>query len=332
MLIPDSVEQSLPRNDRQVEGFPVALSPALAVEGLEGTLEWAAGHSDAILDLLADRGAIVFRDFPIANAQEFDRFIGAFGLESFTYAESLSNAVRMNVTERVFTANEAPPSVEIFLHHEMAQTPLFPSRLFFYCEVAPSQGGATPLCRSDRLLEELQVTEPDFVERCETLGVRYVNVMPGSDDAGSGQGRSWRSTLGVDTTHEAERRLESLGYDFEWLHEEALRVTTAALPAVRELKDGRRVFFNQLIAAFRGWKDTRNDPGKSLRFGDDSPMDKAALATASSLADELSFDLQWKPGDVALLDNFMVMHGRRPFAGSRRVLASLVADSGDRLA
>ncbi|MEL7517687.1 MAG: TauD/TfdA family dioxygenase, partial [Pseudomonadota bacterium] len=33
----------------------------------------------------------------------------------------------------------------------------------------------------------------------------------------------------------------------------------------------------------------------------------------------------WQPGDVALVDNFTVMHGRRPFEGKRRVLASLVA-------
>jgi hypothetical protein len=37
----------------------------------------------------------------------------------------------------VFTANEAPAEIEIFLHHEMAQTPRFPSHLFFFCEKSP---------------------------------------------------------------------------------------------------------------------------------------------------------------------------------------------------
>ena len=57
----------------------------------------------------------------------------ALPLPAFTYDESLSNAVRRNRTDRVFTANEAPPELEIFLHHEMAQTPCFPRYLFFYC-------------------------------------------------------------------------------------------------------------------------------------------------------------------------------------------------------
>lgn len=104
-----------------------------------------------------------------------------------------------------------------------------------------------------------------------------------------------------------------------------LRVTTPALPAVRELADGRKVFFNQLIAAFRGWKDARNEAGKSIQFGDGSSIDPADMAVAIELADELSFDTPWQAGDVALVDNFLVMHGRRPFSGKRAVLASLVA-------
>ena len=92
------------------------------------------------------------------------------------------------------------------------------------------------------------------------------------------------------------------------------------------------MFFNQLIAAFRGWKDTRNDPRKSICFGDDSEIPNESMQIAIDLADDLSFDIAWQTGDVALLDNFLVMHGRRPFSGKRAVLASLVADDGSRLA
>ena len=50
------------------------------------------------------------------------------------------------------------------------------------------------------------------------------------------------------------------------------------------------------------------------------------MAKAIKIGDELSFDISWQSGDVALVDNFLVMHGRRPFEGQRRVLASLIAD------
>ncbi len=273
---------------------------------------------------LAATGAVLFRGFDVPESTAFDQAVLAYGAENFPYAESLSNAVRVNVTPRVFTANEAPPTTSIYLHHEMAQTPVYPSKLFFYCEQAPGQGGATPLCRSDILLDDLWTQAPDLMARFERLGVRYSNTMPAENDAQSGQGRSWKSTLGAETKAAAEARLSALGYDWTWQSGDTLRVTSPVLSAVRTLPDGRRVFFNQLIAAYRGWADGRNDPSKAITFGDGTPLQAEDMATAIDLSDRLSWDLEWQTGDVALIDNFLVMHGRRPFEGKRRVLASLI--------
>lgn len=323
---------ALPGQQQHPDAFPLAIGPSSEDVTLEETLAWARAEKRRLVELAKDHGALLFRGFPVTGADDFDTFIRAFELDSFTYEESFSNAIRINKTDLVFTANEAPPDVSIFLHHEMAQTPLYPAQLFFCCEIAPESDGETPLCRSDVLLRELEVAAPNFVQACERLGVRYSNVMPGEDDPASGQGRSWRSTLGVTSRDEAETRMKELGYDFEWRSDESLRATTPVLPAIRRLRDGRRVFFNQLIAAFRGWQDARNEARKSIRFGDESEIPADAMQMAIDLADELSFDVAWQAGDVALVDNYLVMHGRRPFKGARRVLVSLVADDGSRLA
>ena len=287
--------------------------------------EWIAQHRTQIEDQLALTGAILFRGFGVVNDADFDAFIRAFDWPNFTYAESLSNAVRRNRTELVFTANEAPSTVSIFLHHEMAQTPVYPSKLLFFCEQAAEQGGATPICRSDILLQQLREQLPDFVAACERKGVRYSQTMPLEEDLASGQGRSWKSTLSAENRQQAEGKLAHLDYDWQWQEDGSLSVTTPVLPAVRQLNDGRTVFFNQLIAAFRGWKDARNSGEKSICFGDGSAIDSSHMALAIDLADKLTFDIPWQSGDVALLDNFLVMHGRRPFQGKRTVLASLVA-------
>lgn len=298
--------------------------PAIILGGGDLTA-FLSANKPAVDAALDDAGALLFRGFAVPDPLAFDAAVEAYGEPGFTYEDSLSNAVRTNVTPRVFTANEAPPTTEIFLHHEMAQTPIFPSKLFFYCEVAADGGGATPLCRSDWVLDRLASEAPDFVARVEAEGVRYTNVMPGSDDAGSGQGRSWRSTLSVEDRAGAEARLKALGYNWEWREDDSLRATTPALPAIHKLADGRKTFFNQLIAAFRGWADSRNAPNRSITFGKGEPITSDDMASAIAIADELTADLAWQAGDVALVDNFLVMHGRRPFEGRRRVLASLIA-------
>jgi alpha-ketoglutarate-dependent taurine dioxygenase len=282
------------------------------------------GPSKTIVsDLINAHGFVVFRGYDVQSDQDFHRFVESFELENFKYADSFSNAVRHNRTDRVFTANEAPPNVEIFLHHEMAQTLTFPGALFFFCEKAAESGGATPICRSDLTLKTLETQNPTFVAKLRSVGVKYRNSMPSEANHESGQGRSWKDTLTVNSAHEAEEKLVALGYQFNWLEDGGLSVQTPALAAVDHFGRGKDVFFNQIVAAAAGWTVAADDKEPRLCFGDDSPIEHADLAGTIKAAYQHTVDLKWQTGDVALLDNLKVMHGRRPFEGSRSVLASL---------
>jgi len=193
----------------------------------------------------------------------------------------------------------------------------------FYCLQPAEKGGASPLCRSDVLYNLLEKQCPQFIADCEHKGLQYSNVMPGADDAASGIGRSWQSTLGVQTKEAAEQRLRDLNYSWEWVDQDCLRATTPPLPAVMEVSPGRKTFFNQLIAAFSGWKDSRNNPAEAVRHGDGSALDAEAVAQSIQLAEEIAFDCQWQAGDAVVVDNTIAMHARRPFEGTRKVFASL---------
>jgi hypothetical protein len=307
------------------EPFPLVLACRTPDVTLDDAVAWISEHADELCEKASRHGAVLFRGFPLRTAEDFDRFLTAFGLDSFPYEDSLSNAVRVNRTPRVFTANEAPPTVTISLHHEMAQTPLYPSKLFFFCEKPAEEGGATPLCRSDVLWDRLVERYPKFAHDCRSKGVRYSHVMPSGDDPTSGMGRSWQSTLKTTTREGAEQRLQNLGYTWQWLDDGSLRAVTPLLACVRELSPGRHAFFNQLIAAYTGWKDTRNDPSKAITFGDGGSLDPEAMKFAIEAGERLTFDVPWQQGDVTLIDNFKVMHGRRTFSGTRKVLASLAA-------
>jgi alpha-ketoglutarate-dependent taurine dioxygenase len=291
---------------------------------LGDSILWAQENHAELIDLAFRHGTVLFRNFGTVTDQDFDTFIQAFNLENFHYQQSLSNAVRFNRTERVFTANEAPADVKIFLHHEMAQTPIYPSRLFFFCEQPAETGGATPICRSDVLVVRLQEQHPQFVADLITKGLKYRNILPDQDDPKSGMGRSWRSTFQAETPEQCEVNMAELGYTGEWRDDGSLVSTTPILDGIRTLPDGRQTFFNQLIAAYRGWGSDDNS-GPPITFGDGTPLDHLAVTAACDIADELTFNVPWQQGDVALVDNYVAMHARQTFTGTRKILASLVA-------
>ncbi|MEX0585709.1 MAG: TauD/TfdA family dioxygenase, partial [Pirellulales bacterium] len=150
--------------------FPLVVQCDAPAVDCKAVAAWIGERRDELARQAGDHGAILFRGFPVETPDDFDRFIAAFDFENFPYDQSLSNAVRVNFTPRVFSANEAPPNVNIFLHHEMAQTPIFPGKLFFFCRQPAEQGGATPLCRSDVLFERMTERCPQFARDCEQKG------------------------------------------------------------------------------------------------------------------------------------------------------------------
>lgn len=307
--------------------FPSVILNQEGLDTIEATNEWIKQHKTELEAELSNSGAILFRGFPVDSAESFDAFSATFEYPSFTYKESLSNAVRINFTERVFTANEAPKEVEIYLHHEMAQTPISPEKLFFFCNSAADQGGATPICRSDQLFKALESELPELAKEFEIKGLRYTTHMPSKDNSDSGQGRSWASTLDVETKPQAEKKLAKLGYDWQWQDDGSLRAVTPVLPAVLVLENGKKVFYNQLIAAYMGWAGVREEPSRALSFGDGSAIPKEALERIAAISENFTYDLQWQDGDVALIDNKITMHGRRPYSGERKrqVLVALAA-------
>lgn len=89
----------------------------------------------------------------------------------------VGNEARMTAPQ-VLTTNESPPSQPIPFHHELAQTPDYPSHILFYCSVNAAEGGSTPLIRSDFVYNWLTEKYPDFIKKVEELGVKYVRTVP----------------------------------------------------------------------------------------------------------------------------------------------------------
>ena len=272
---------------------------------------------------MLQHGAILFRDFPIDGPEGFESALDAAEFVNMPYVGGA--APREEVTQgRILTANESPPSEPIPFHHEMAQVPSPPAYIFFYCEIPSETGGQTAIVHSNRVYERFRDACPDFADKIEELGVRYIRVMPDTDDASSPIGRSWRSTFLTDNRSEAEEKMRQAGTTWKWLEDGNLYTETATLPAIRtEPRSGQKTFFNSVVAAYTGWTDVRNTPEKAVVCGDGSAVDGPGLLATAQAMNEECVAFKWQKGDMLLIDNSLVLHSRRPYTGRRRILASI---------
>ncbi|EFQ34599.1 uncharacterized protein GLRG_09743 [Colletotrichum graminicola M1.001] len=58
-------------------------------------------------------------------------------------------------------------------------------------------------------------------------------------------------------------------------------------------------------------------------YGDGTPIDVKVLDLLLKLAEDGAVDVEWEKEDLVLLDNYAVMHSRKPWNGTRQVLAAL---------
>lgn len=331
-LLSDRVEALDLEMLRVVDGaiFPLVLSPR------EGELTdptechaWFAAHGETLREALRDHGTIFFRGFSLRGAEDFEGAIDQAQFKEMPYVGGA--APRAVVTaRRILTANESPPDQPIPFHHEMAQVPNPPGYVFFYCEIAPEEGGSTPIVHSHRVYQRFRAINEDFCQKLEEVGVRYVRVMPSEDDPTSPIGRSWRATFqvsaedAVEARRIAEQKMKEAGTEWRWLEGDELHTITATVPAIRvDPRTQKPTFFNSAVAAYTGWADQRNDPTRAVRCGDDSPVDgEVLLATAEAMKEE-RVAIPWREGDMMWIDNQLTMHSRQPYRGARRILAAI---------
>jgi Taurine catabolism dioxygenase TauD, TfdA family len=86
--------------------------------------------------------------------------------------------------------------------------------LFFYCDVAPPEGGETPIALSHMIHRLMAEREPEFVSRLAAEGLRYVRVAPEESDLSSALGRGWKSTFFAETREEAELNAKKVPHWF----------------------------------------------------------------------------------------------------------------------
>ncbi|KAJ4831081.1 hypothetical protein Tsubulata_006068 [Turnera subulata] len=288
---------------------PKILSPSVPVPSLSFLVDAIKAHKPFLDSLLFNTGAVLFRGFPVSTDSDFNDVVEAFGYEELPYTGGAGT--RTHVVGRVYTSNEAPLDLKIPFHHEMCPLPVFPSKLFFFCEVEPTSGGETPIVLSHVVHNKIREKYPDFVRRLEDPGLIYAITVPKETDLSHPTGRGWRFTYSTEDKSVAEERAAKLNTRLEWLENGGVKSIIGPVQGIRydEARD-RKTWFNVIGAAAR--TEERKDPLIDIKFGDGGePLPVDILLDCIKILEEESVAIPWQRGDFILLDNLAVLHGRR---------------------
>ncbi|HEU4407580.1 MAG TPA: TauD/TfdA family dioxygenase [Polyangiaceae bacterium] len=299
---------------------PFVLRPA--VEGVD-LVAWARGRSAQVEEWLVRWGAVLFRGFGVRGAADFDALVAALTPGALPYLERSSP--RSQVAGNVYTSTDHPPEYPIFLHNEQSYNLAFPRHIFFFCERAAPRGGATPIGDTRRVYRRL---DPALRERFERQGYLYVR------NFGGRLGLAWQEAFQTTDRAEVERYCRANAIEWAWGPGDRLRTRQVRRAVARHPRTGEPCWCNHATFfhvttlepavrdALLGQLGGDELPNNTY-FGDGSPIGPEELEAlrAAYLAELVRFD--WREGDVLMLDNLLMAHGRDPFEGPRRVLTAM---------
>ena len=286
-------------------------------------------NQNEIEENLLKHGGILFRGFQIDRLADFESAVKNCYGDLIDYNDRATH--RTQVEGKVYTATNYPPELEIILHNESSFAAKFPRRIFFYCIEAAETGGETPIADVRKVYEQI---DPAIRKPFEEKGVLYVRNL-----AGGPFGFTWQEVYQTQDKAEMERFCKESETDFEWIDEKKVRTKQLRPAIAKHPVTGELLWLNhatvlnvyaiepklqQMLLKF--FKE--NDLPNNTYYGDGTSIGKDVIDGLREAYDSSTVAFRWEPGDVLMLDNMLVAHGRKPFSGQRKVVVAMAKPVG----
>jgi alpha-ketoglutarate-dependent taurine dioxygenase len=305
-----------------IEGknLPMQLKPAIEGADLK---EWACRHREFIETTLLQHGGILFRDFAVHTQQAFEEYVSLASAQLLHYTEGATP--RTAVSDKVYTSTEYPPDQSIALHNELSYVTTWPMRIWFFCLIPASQGGETPIADMRRVYQRIPAAIRERFAAKRWMLVR---------NYGRHLSLSWQTAFRTIERSTVEEYCRTHQIAFEWRGPDHLRTSQVRPAIARHPQTKEFLWFNHI--AF--WHVSSLEPGTReallqlyppedlpyhTYYGDGSPIEEAVIEEINHAYQRETVKFVWQEGDVLMLDNMLVSHGRSPYRGPRRILTAM---------
>jgi len=279
--------------------FGYIVSPAAFDTGNHGI----SGDDHAeIKRLYAESGFVLFRGFGF-DVDTFGPLVQSFSSEIVRHP----NMLRQSVTDDRSILLVDPNETAIPAHSELTYTPLRPEMQWFLCVKSAASGGETTVYDGHAILEALKpATRKTFVDK--RLKWKMEQPIPPA---------VWQALFGIRTADEAIEIFQKFaGFQFRFADDGTLTFQYLTPAIVTSKYTGRLAFANNYLVG-----------GIPLELEDGTAIPSDYRWEILEVSERYAIPISWESGDVAMIDNNRVMHGRRKFKDTTRKIAAMVSNA-----
>jgi alpha-ketoglutarate-dependent taurine dioxygenase len=283
-----------------------------------------------LMEAYRDTGAVFFRGFD-ATIEDFEALSASLMTDLFTNrgaAFSFGSLKRSTVKDNptLMTATGKRQDFPLPLHGEFYYFKHPPQMIWFYCATPAAEGGETTIGDG---AEVAAAFTPATADRLRRRGIRYERYLPDGD---------WQVAFQSADRDEIARVCDENAATVSWGDDGSL-VTEFRSSAFLTDSRGRDVFINDVLPVAYGELAILNGqaaqyapdmahtrPSLVVRWDDGTPIEPEILKEMLTVTSTLEVPVPARAGDILVVDNRRIMHGRRASnSPDRRVLVRMGA-------
>jgi amino acid adenylation domain-containing protein len=300
--------------------IPLVIEPQTDILDLAG---WVAHNWQSVEADLYKHGALLFRGFQVPDQVAFQSVVKATSVPLMQYMEGATP--RTELGGKVYTSTEYPADQSIALHNELTYVMSWPMKIWFYCLQPAQEQGETPIADMRNVLRRL---DPKIVKRFAEKGWLLVR------NFGEGLSLPWQTSFHRNTRPELEAYCREARIEWQWKTGDDLQTRQRRPAIATHPVRGEQVWFNhiafwhisslesQLREAMLNLFGEEN-LAYNTYYGDGSRIEDSVVAEIRAAYRQETVAFLWQHGDILMLDNMLVAHGRSPFVGPRKVLVAM---------
>lgn len=275
-------------------------------------------NPEQLIDLFKQHGLLLFSGFHV-DTDNFERFTNEFSSDYMDNrgGGSLREVINKDGDKTILSVsysydankasfdNEGQRVFPLALHSDRSYTKSQPPVMWFYCATPASSDGETTVCDGAEVYKQLGESTRRFLKENP---IKYIRTYTDNE------WQLWAQTDSLDAVTKYCRDNE-----LTLTVNEDNSVTTESIKmAVVKTRWGERdAFVNSILLVL--WQEDELGTSRSIvRMADGSKIPADILDEVREVTEALTRDIAWNSGEIAMIDNTRVLHGRRMFSDPKR--------------
>jgi len=253
-------------------------------------------NREEIISLFKSYGLLLFRGFE-TNFDIFKEFTNSLSTNFMDYVGGVFTRRVINEDATILSVNDFQS--EIKLHGEMYYQKNIPLMLWFFCAHPAAQDGETIVCDGRQFFNELSSSTKELFRNKKLKYFGYFNK------------EAWQKKYKTVDLTVVEKICISNNTYLKINEDQSINLEYIC-PAINPSRCGRDMaFINSLLPA-------KHIAPKSVLFDDNSEIPADLVSELNEIADKITTKISWQKGDILMVDNTRIMHGRRAFSDNQR--------------